>query len=451
MVKSLVVSVSLCALCACAHRTTPPAADDDIDRLTPKPDPLASYRAAFAITYNGARIGYASERVRGRSLHRREEITVRRGDALVQLITIIDIELDTTWRANAVRVERRVGATVTRGKAVRAGQQWLVTFGDEPPRRVRGDAIPLELLPLVLARNNQRRFRGPVLLSGYGFASARIAVQPRGAAELETILSTAAGNARTIIDLADDGTIARVRGEVGAVRIRRAELGAPFSPPELVDTSSLRVAGRPPRVGPVELTLHNAPARLPPALPGQRIRHGADGWHVTLLAGNRNPVAPEPVPNHLVADPGMKRIASAIVSRAGAASPAAKLAALTRATRTLLLNDMAAPVHEARAALALGRGDCTSHAALLSSLATSVGVPTRLVTGFRLDGGRLIRHRWVIGKTGSGWIAVDPTYGEAPARPRLLGLAVHDSSAAQLAIVDDMAFARLRGVSVSVR
>ena len=47
-------------------------------------------------------------------------------------------------------------------------------------------------------------------------------------------------------------------------------------------------------------------------------------------------------------------------------------------------------------------------------------------------------------------MAVDPTYGEAPARPRLLGLAVHDASAAQLAIVDDMAFANFRNVNVFV-
>jgi len=451
--KSVVVPVLLFALCACAHHTTAPGGDEDepIDRLTPSPEPLAHYRAAFAITYNGARIGYASERVRDRRLHRREELTVRRGDALVQLITVIDIDLDTSWRATAVKVERHVGATVTRGYARRAHGRWRVSFGDEPARTLDGSAVPLELLPLALARSHRRRFRGAVLLSGYGFAGARIRVAPRGKRQLETILSTAAGSARTLIDLADDGTIARVRGEVGAVRIGRAELGAPFSPPELVDTSSLAVSGTPPRFGPVELVVHDAPVKLPPALPGQRIRRGRDGWHVTLLAGDVNSAIREPAPAHPVTDPGLRKMATTLLREAGARTPSEQLVALTRATRTMIYNDLASPVSDARAALAIGRGDCTSHAVLLSSLAAAVGLPARLVTGYRLDGGRLIRHRWVIAKIGNRWIAVDPTYGEAPARPRLLGLAVHDSSAAQLAIVDDMAFAPLRNVTVSVR
>ncbi len=441
------------AFSACGHHS-PVLPDDTSDDTKAKPaatNPLARYQAAFALSWNGSRIGYASERVRDNRLHRREEITVRRGDSLVQLITLIDIAMDDTWRATSVKVERRVGATVTRGHASRDGSRWRVVFGDEPSRWVNGDAIPLELLPLVLARKRQRKFAGEVLLSGYGFAQASINVAPMGRRRLMTTLTTAAGKARTFIDLTDEGTIARVRGEVGAAKIPRRELGAPFRPPEMVDNSSLRVAGVAPRFGQVRIAMRNAPRRTPPQLPGQRVVATPGGtWRITMLRGDRNGQLSSKPASHLRPDPGMAKLAHKIIRNARARSTRDKLIALTRATRTMLLDDMATPVHEARAALALGRGDCTSHAALLSSMAGAVGITTRLVTGFRLDNGRMIRHRWVIGHIGGAWMAVDPTYGEAPARPRLLGLAVHDRSAAQLAIVDDMAFSRLRDVSVTI-
>jgi len=450
VVKYVVLCIWLVAS-ACGHQS-PLVIEDNSDSSKPRTsvNELARYQAAFALTWNGARIGYAQEHIRDNRLHRREEITVRRGVALVQLITIIDIKMDAAWRASQVKVERRVGATITRGHAERVGNKWRVKFGEEPVRLVDGAAIPLELLPLLLARKQQRKFQGAVLLSGYGFATATMAVNPRGRKRVMTTLTTGAGTATTLIDLTDLGTVARVHGEVGAVKIGNRELGDAFRPPELVDNSSLSVTGTPGRYGAVQLAIRNAPTTLPPSLPGQKVQRGSRGWRVTLLPGDRNGLIAKQPGANVTLDPKMRRLARAIIHNASASTRRAKVVALTRATRGMLMDDMSTPVHEAGAALALGRGDCTSHAALLSSLATAVGIPTRLVTGFRLDGRRLIRHRWVIANIGAHWMAVDPTYGEAPARPRLLGLAVHDSSASQLAIVDDMAFAKLRNVNVYV-
>ena len=36
---------------------------------------------------------------------------------------------------------------------------------------------------------------------------------------------------------------------------------------------------------------------------------------------------------------------------------------------------------------------------------SDAGIPVRLVTGFRLDGDRLVRHRWAIAWTGRRWLA----------------------------------------------
>jgi hypothetical protein len=47
----------------------------------------------------------------------------------------------------------------------------------------------------------------------------------------------------------------------------------------------------------------------------------------------------------------------------------------------------------------------------------------------------------VLAAIGDTWITVDPTFGEAPARARLLGLATHGTSTDELSLVDAVAFA----------
>lgn len=97
------------------------------------------------------------------------------------------------------------------------------------------------------------------------------------------------------------------------------------------------------------------------------------------------------------------------------------------------------------AARAATHGDCTTHALRFAALAAEHGIPVRVVTGLRRDGDALVRHRWNLAWTGARWLAVDPTWGEAPAAPVLVGLAVHGARAADLAAADATAFEGLGG------
>jgi transglutaminase-like putative cysteine protease len=136
--------------------------------------------------------------------------------------------------------------------------------------------------------------------------------------------------------------------------------------------------------------------------------------------------------------PDIAAVADAMV--AGATNRFAEVVALAQGTERRIEGDLSASAIDPHAALALGRGDCTSHAILFVALAHARGIDARVVTGYRIDGARMVRHRWAIAEVDGTWIAVDPTYGEAPAAARLLGLAVHAESAAELAIVDSLAF-----------
>lgn len=75
------------------------------------------------------------------------------------------------------------------------------------------------------------------------------------------------------------------------------------------------------------------------------------------------------------------------------------------------------------------RGDCTEHSVLLSALLRSLGVPTRLVDGVVVDGGRAGYHEWVeVQLDDEGFVPADPTFGEFPASPARLKLAEGSSS-----------------------
>jgi hypothetical protein len=79
--------------------------------------------------------------------------------------------------------------------------------------------------------------------------------------------------------------------------------------------------------------------------------------------------------------------------------------------------DFGANRSTALAVLDAKRGDCTEFTVLASGLLRASGIPTRRVDGVALledEPGRLHGHAWVEVWMG-GWIAVDPTFGQAPA------------------------------------
>ncbi len=168
----------LAVLAACA--STPargPEADEDLLLEEPHHHRLEGYRAAFALTWQGARMGGAVEvlEARGPGLRftREEQIVIRRGDLLVPYRTRITIEADLQLHASRVAVERRAGAVDTSGGAERlADGRWQARFGDAAPRLLPAHAVPAELVPLLVAAAPAHTFRGTVFLPGSGFAVA---------------------------------------------------------------------------------------------------------------------------------------------------------------------------------------------------------------------------------------------------------------------------------------
>lgn len=446
---------------ACGRPTAPPApgpSEHPWSAVDSTPA-LLGYRASFVLTWQGARMGSAVEELRehrrDRStlrFTRREHIVVRRGDAEVFNETSIVIDTDHGLRPVEVSVRRTIGPSLIEGHARRADDgRWHVQFGDEPPRIIESGAIPAELVPLLVASRADRRFEGEVFMPGSGFALAHLRVAPGAVANRVTArVDTPLGIMSSDVGLLADGTVRDFEGDdgVGARRVDPAALGEAFDPPELVDNASIPLEGSVAEHGPVVLVVDGVRRQRPPELPGQRmVIAGDDLWHLVLGATDTSQLVVASRPRAAVS-PDIASLADAITR--GATDRTGEVVALTRGTARLIEDDLGASAPDARATLALGRGDCTSHATLFVALARARGFDARVVTGYRIDGPRLVRHRWAIAEVDHRWVAVDPTHGEAPASPRLLGLAVHGDTAAELAVVDSLAFSGMADASARI-
>lgn len=450
------------------------------------PRSIDGYEAHFLLRWNGARIGDASEWVRrhagGLRFQREERVTVRRGDQIVPMLTRIAIDLDAELRAQELLITQISGPSESRGRATRHAStgDWLVQYDGEDARTLPGDAVPAELIPLQLFARQQEYnrgeavFAGPVLLAGYGFALGHMSIVAEDAHEFSISL---AGRAST--DPRDPEVVLRghwrttrygslmaaYSGQgVSAIRAQPSELMRPFSAPEIVDSASIPLMGATSTErAPSRLVLDPVEREPPPALPGQRVEVRGRVWHVHLATGDSfaPPLAAISPESDMSAEPRRRaldqqphhwsRLADDIIRRARARRAREQIAALARATDTLLADDLGAPAARARAALTLGRGDCTAHAVVFYALADARGIPVRLVTGYRLDRDRLVRHRWALAAADGVWIAVDPTYGEAPASPGLIGLAVHRASSAEISLIDETVFTGLANARARVQ
>jgi len=150
-------------------------------------------------------------------------------------------------------------------------------------------------------------------------------------------------------------------------------------------------------------------------------------------------------------DPNIRAAAARVV--AGARSSREKVDRLVRFVYDHVdakgLDRGYAPAH---VTLASKQGDCTEHSVLLSALLRSQGIPTRLVDGVVVDGGRAGYHEWVeVSIDGVGFVPVDPTFGESPASPARLKLAEGSSSPEGLLTLGVAAGRMLRpGVKIEV-
>lgn len=380
------------AACVPPPLTTPEA--------TPTTAPLADRERYYAIWLGGARIGTAHEREQWSSagvlLVRSEAMRYLRGSALVEISTTIEIAADrmlvpsrVTWREQAQRVRH--------GEAIRDARGWLVR-DDDGARRLPGDAIPAELSPLWVRRDG--RFAGAIFLPARGFVGGSGRIDPVAPDRLIARLALANGTlAEATIDLSADGMPTRVVDGEGvlATRISAGAAAAVIAPVDVIAATSLALPGPPSAARRIRLISElELPGELPPGPRGGDLTDT-----ITSLAAR--------VHRQIVPD----------------------LAAAPRTTR----NPAAARA-----------GDCTTFALAYAALATARGIPTRIVTGFLVDGARLVRHRWAISWTGRRWLSVDASSNAVPAGGDLISVAVHGADDAGL-MAGEAALTRVRAAA----
>jgi hypothetical protein len=395
----------LAVLAACAHPAPLPA-----DPPTTQPDDQLRH---YTIWLGGSRIGTATESetwsLTGVHLRRLEAMRFLRGDAVVELATSIDID------ASATLVPRRVkwteiGADARSEEVVHDASGWS--------NAMPAAAVPAELLPLLVRRDGH--FEGPVFLPARGFIAGTSRIEPVAPHRLIARLTLAGPTlAEATIDLDRDGMPARVVDGEGVIERRTSafEAAVPFPAVDLIAATAIPISG--PHGHRLIL---DGDLALPP-LPGQKAQPGPAG--VTVELGAR---LPGDLP---AADPGPDRTRT--------------IASLVQAVRGRITPDLGTSPSHARDASAAA-GDCTTFALAYAALATTRGIPTRVVTGLRVDGDRLVRHRWAVSWTGTRWIAVDAAFGAAPAGGDLIGLAIHDADDAGL-VSGEAALTQVRAAS----
>jgi hypothetical protein len=376
----------------------------------------------YAIWLGGAQVGTTRETEQwsraGVVVRRLEAMRFLRGDVAVALATTIEITADGGLAPSRVTWTEQAQA-LRRGQAVRDATGWTVT-DEAGVRRLPRDAIPAELAPLRVRRDG--RFSGLVFLPARGFLAGRGRIEPvaprrlvagfvrEAGASAEATGATGAlttaevASAEATIDLGDDGMPARiVDGEgVIATRITAAEAAIPVTPVDLIAATSIALSGPP-----SHRLLLEADLALPP-VPGQAA-HRASG-------------SPGFVELELSA-----RLTGGLPRGPTGADRTREIAALVAGIRRRIAPDLAAHPSSVRAAAAATTGDCTTFALAYAAVAAEQAIPTRVVTGFRVDGDRLVRHRWAVSWTGRAWIAVDAAFGAVPAGGDLVGLAIHDA------------------------
>ena len=392
----------------CAAAPSPPvAAPEPVPAGAGSPSPrLAEVPAyaerRYAIWLGGAQVGTADETEQwsaaGVVVRRAEAMRFLRGDVLVTLATTIEITADPALVPSRVTWLEQAHAR-RRGEAVRDPAGWTVR-DDAGVRRLPAAAIPAELAPLLVRRDG--RFAGQVFLPARGFVTGAGRIDPVAPRRLIAQLRFAAGAiAEATIDLGDDAMPVRVVDGEGviATRITAAQAGLGFAPVDLIAQTSLPLSGAPSH----RLVLDGDLA-LPP-VPGQASWPAPGGAVVELSARLGGGLPPGP----------------------RGADRTRAIAALVARLRSRIAPDLAAGATSVRTAGAATTGDCTTFALAYAAVAADRAIPTRVVTGFRVDGDRLVRHRWAVSWTGRAWIAVDAAFGAVPAGGDLVGVAVHDA------------------------
>jgi len=402
--------VWLGVLVACAH---PPSRGVDA------PEDLGSHERRYTIWLGGARVGTATELETwtrsGVVLRREETMRFLRGDATIGLSTTIEIVASAALVPSRVTWTER-GLQERHAEAIRdARGGWLTSDGAALP----DDAIPAELVPLVTRRDG--RFAGHVFLPARGFLAGSGRIDPVARSRLVAHLALDGGAvAEATIDVDEDGSYARVVDGEGVIAIRAtaAQASVPFEPVDLIAATSIPIAGTRGNTLVVDGNV-----ALPP-VPGQLARPDPDGIAIELSS----------------------RLPGRLPAVAATRDRSRDITALVAYVQERIAPDLAVHPGTPRDATSATAGDCTTFALAYAALAAHRSIPTRVVTGLRVDGDRLVRHRWAVSWTGHAWIAVDAAFGAAPAGGDLIGLAVHDADDAGL-VAGEAALTQIRSAS----
>jgi hypothetical protein len=248
------------------------------------------------------------------------------------------------------------------------------------------------------------------------------------------------------VAVAEDGHILEMRmGDSLSARAEPEEVARRLDKVDLFNLTRVALPGPLPREVPGAVTWRLA--GLPPAFRkgDERQRFQGGGEETVLTVRARIPAAADPsrdAPRGKGPDPGDPLLAATPeidADQPAVRDLAARVTGRTRgsyAAARLLLDEVNRRLTKAfgqsrdRASevLATGAGDCTEHAILFVALARAAGIPARPVHGLvyaRYGDGAdaLYWHAWAEVRSGSEWIAMDPTFGQpvADATHILLG------------------------------
>jgi hypothetical protein len=390
---------------ACGGTSLPPAPTDEA------PAQPADQQRHYTVWLGGARVGTVIESESwhhaGVVFRRTETMRFLRGDTFVSLVTNIIIDANRALTPSRVRWSI-LGPQNRTAEARHDGRRWIVEEESRAvgePMTLPADAMPAELVPLFTRRDG--RFDGRVFFAARGFLVGHGRVDAAAPGRLVARLSFDGSISEATIDIDADGTYARIVDGEGVIARRVTERAAleAFEPVDLIAATSIAIAGSGKHL------VIDGNIALPP-VPGQAASPATDGIEVTLS----------------------RDLPGAMPAEEDARGPdrTTEIRTLVGAVRASIVPDLATGTTTAKQAESATAGDCTTFALAYAAHAAKRSIPTRVVTGLRVDGDRLIRHRWAVSWTGAAWIAVDAAFGAAPAGGDLIGLAVHDADDAGL-------------------
>lgn len=410
----------------------------------------------LVLTMGGSEVGTADsadyETAGGYRLERKSTMKLKRGKTLVDIETVMVAETDAALQPITYTFSRTdaSGTLTLRGR--RDGTRFVVTTEGGPSAVDKSFELERDMMfasaAQVLLWNNRR----------VGFETKRkVIVEEMGAVTPFTASVKARDGGGVVVTSSFDNlglvTHDELDGKGKTVVSRTPAIGAVAypvgsKPPEGVGTQRLDMLGSTRWPAPdlpegVERVVYrvrvsDAATFKVPEDDRQRVLKREGGTMDLevksgpamrgILGGAERRRLLESTPYEPVNDPLLKETALKVTL--GATTPAEKVQKLvTFVSGHIEDKAMDRAYAPALVTLESKAGDCTEHAVLLSALARSLGIPTRLVDGVIVDGGHVGYHEWVeVYIDGEGFIPADPMFGEFPASPARLKLTEGTSS-----------------------